>query len=61
MLARAVEQGQRRQQLTAVLPRQAVLSRVRGRIDHLTTERHHRLAKGKVACRFEELNADSEN
>jgi 5-methylcytosine-specific restriction enzyme subunit McrC len=59
VLARAVEQRQRRQLSTAFLPRQAVLSRVRGRIDHLTTERHHLLAKGQVACRFEELGVDS--
>lgn len=59
VLARAVEQRQRRQLSTAFLSRQAVLSRVRGRIDHLTTERHHLLAKGRVACRFEELSIDS--
>jgi 5-methylcytosine-specific restriction enzyme subunit McrC len=59
VVARAVEQRQRRQLSTAFLPRRAVLSRVRGRIDHLTTERHHLLAKGKVACRFEELGVDS--
>lgn len=59
VLALAVEQRQRRQLSTAFLPRQAVLSRVRGRIDHLSTERHHLLAKGRVACRFEDLSIDS--
>ena len=59
VLARAVEERQRRQLSTAFLPRQAVLSRVRGRIDHLTTHRRHLLAKGQVACRFEELSIDS--
>ncbi len=59
ILARAVEQRQRRQLTTAFLPRSAVLNRVRGRIDHLTTGRHRLLAKGQVACRFEELSIDS--
>ncbi|WP_411868824.1 5-methylcytosine-specific restriction endonuclease system specificity protein McrC [Vulcanococcus limneticus] len=59
ILARAVELRQRRQLSTAFLPREAVLSRVRGRIDHLTTSRRQLLAKGQVACRFEELSVDS--
>lgn len=59
VLALAVEERQRRQLSTAFLPRQAVISRVRGRIDHLPTERHFLLAKGRVACRFEELSIDS--
>ena len=59
ILARAVEQRQRRQLSTAFRQRQAVLSRVRGRIDHLSTSRRQLLAKGQVACRFEELTIDS--
>ena len=59
ILARAVEQRQRRQLSTTFLPREAVLSRGRGRIDHLTTSRRQLLAKGQVACRFEELSIDS--
>lgn len=59
ILARSVEQRQRRQLSTAFRQRQAVLSRVRGRIDHLTTSRQQLLAKGQVACRFEELTVDS--
>ena len=59
ILARAVEQRQRRQLSTAFRPREAVLTRVRGRIDHLTTSRRQLLAKGQVACRFEELTIDS--
>ena len=59
ILARAVEQRQRRQLSTSFLPREAVLTRVRGRIDHLTTSRRQLLAKGQVACRFEELSIDS--
>jgi 5-methylcytosine-specific restriction enzyme subunit McrC len=59
ILARAVEQRQRRQLSTAFRQREAVLSRVRGRIDHLTTTRRQLLSKGQVACRFEELTVDS--
>ena len=59
ILAKAVEVRQRRQLTTSFLPREAVLSRVRGRIDHLITSRRQLLAKGQVACRFEELSIDS--
>jgi 5-methylcytosine-specific restriction enzyme subunit McrC len=59
ILARAVEQRQRRQLSTAFRQREAMLSRVRGRMDHLTTSRRQLLSKGQVACRFEELTADS--
>jgi hypothetical protein len=44
ILARAVEQRQRRQLSTAFRQREAVLSRVRGRIDHLSTARRQLLA-----------------
>ncbi|WP_064609816.1 5-methylcytosine-specific restriction endonuclease system specificity protein McrC [Photobacterium sp. J15] len=37
----------------------AELSRVRGRIDTLTTERRRLLEKGKVRCRFDELTVDT--
>lgn len=37
----------------------AVISRVRGRIDTLYTERHRLLDRGKVCCRFEELTVDT--
>lgn len=37
----------------------AVINRVRGRIDTLTTERHRLLEKGKVSCRFDELTIDT--
>jgi len=59
ILARAVEQRQRRQLSTAFRQREAVLSRVRGRIDHLSTARRQLLAQGRIACRFEELTVDS--
>jgi 5-methylcytosine-specific restriction enzyme subunit McrC len=58
ILARSMEQRQRRQFSTAFRQREAVLSHIRGRIDHLTTSRRQLLAKGQVACRFEELTVD---
>jgi hypothetical protein len=59
ILARAVEQRQRRQLSTAFRHREAVLSRVRGRIDHLSPALRQLLAQGRIACRFEELTVDS--
>jgi 5-methylcytosine-specific restriction enzyme subunit McrC len=40
-------------------PRQAVLCRVRGRIDFLDTERRQLLDRGKVSCRFDELTVNT--
>lgn len=59
LLIRAVELRQRRQLSAGYQVRDAVLNRVRGRIDLLTTERHQLLARGSVACRFEELTIDT--
>ncbi len=39
--------------------RTAVINRVRGRIDILTTERQRLLEKGKICCRFDDLTADT--
>jgi len=39
--------------------REAVLSRLRGRIDLLNTERRRLLERGKVACRFDEFTIDT--
>ncbi len=39
--------------------RQSVLSRVRGRIQILTTARHQLLERGVVACQFEELTVNT--
>lgn len=39
--------------------REAVLSRVRGHVDLLATERHQLLSRGMVACRFENLTVDT--
>lgn len=59
ILARSVERRLRRNLSFGYQSRQATLSRVRGRIDHLYTERHQLLYKGLVACRFEELTVDT--
>jgi 5-methylcytosine-specific restriction enzyme subunit McrC len=59
ILAHAVEQRQRRHLSHGYRARVAVLNRVRGRIDVLKTERHQLLARGLVACRFDELTIDT--
>lgn len=59
ILARAVEERQRRRLSLGYQTRAAALNRVRGRIDALTTERHQLLARGLVACRFDELTIDT--
>ncbi|MBH2010426.1 MAG: 5-methylcytosine-specific restriction endonuclease system specificity protein McrC [Xanthomonadaceae bacterium] len=58
ILAHAVEVRQRRLNL-GYRSRDAVLNRVRGRIDVLNTERHRLLDRGLVACRFDELTIDT--
>ena len=59
ILTRAVEQRQRRRLSLGYRTRTAAINRVRGRIDVLTTERHQLLARGLVACRFDELTVDT--
>lgn len=59
ILARAVEIRQRRHLSFGYRSRDAVLNRVRGRINMLNTERHQLLARGLVACRFDELTIDT--
>lgn len=59
ILARAVEVRQRRRLNLGYRSRDAVLNRVRGRIDVLSTERHQLLDRGLVACRFDELTIDT--
>ena len=59
ILTFAVEKRQRRQLSLGYRRRQAVLNRVRGRIDILETECGHLLAHGRVACRFDELTIDT--
>jgi 5-methylcytosine-specific restriction enzyme subunit McrC len=59
ILAHAVEVRQRRRLSVGYQTRDAILNRVRGRIDVLATERHQLLARGLVACRFDELTIDT--
>lgn len=59
ILAHAAEKRMRRNLSFGYRHTEDVLSRVRGRIDLLATERHRLLARGLVACRFEELTVDT--
>ena len=61
ILSKAVEDRIRRQLTISFQSRSAVISRVRGRIDHLKTSRKQLLSKGKVACQFEELSINNQN
>lgn len=59
ILVHLVEQRLRRNLTYGYRFREAVLGRVRGRIDLFETERHHLLERGQVACRFDELTTDT--
>lgn len=59
ILAHTVEQRQRRRLSLGFQSQQSVVSRVRGRVDNLTTERKGLLSRGRVACRFENLTVDT--
>ena len=59
LLCFAVERRLRRNLSRGYRRAEAVLSRVRGRIDLLRTESESLLRQGKVACRFEEHTIDT--
>ena len=59
VLTRAVERRLRRNLSYDFQARRADLTRVRGRIDQLRTERHYLLQRGKIACSFDELTTDT--
>lgn len=59
ILSRQVERRLRRNLSFGYQSREAILGRVRGRINLLYTERHQLLDRGKVACRFDELTIDT--
>jgi 5-methylcytosine-specific restriction enzyme subunit McrC len=59
ILAHLVENRLRRHLGLGYRSRQATLSRVRGRIDVLDTERRQLLSRGLIACRFDELTNDT--
>ena len=58
-LAKAVEKRLRRPPSPGYMSRTEILTRVRGRIDVLTTERRRLLARGRIACRFDDLTVDT--
>jgi len=60
ILAHAVESRLRQRLSYGYRHREVPLNRVRGRIDVLTTERHQLLARGMVACRFDEMTIDTQ-
>jgi 5-methylcytosine-specific restriction enzyme subunit McrC len=59
LLIQVLQQRLRRNLSRGYRPRHAVLSRVRGRIDVLTTMSGHLLEQGRVACRFDEHTNDT--
>ena len=59
ILAFLVERRLRRNLSFRYQPKEAILGRVRGRINLLYTERYQLLDRGRVACRFEEFLVDT--
>ena len=59
LLVNAVERRLRRNFTRGYCHREKALTRVRGRINILTTESRQLLSKGEVFCRFEELTVDT--
>jgi 5-methylcytosine-specific restriction enzyme subunit McrC len=59
LLVEAVEYRLRRNLTRGYRNRQRVLTRVRGRIDILTTEARLLLSRGEVFCRFQDLTIDT--
>ncbi len=59
LLTRTVERRMRRNLSLGYRTRRADLTRVRGRIDLLRTERRQLLRRGRVACVFDELTVDT--
>lgn len=59
ILLSRVEQRLKRNLSYGYHERSAIISRVRGRIDILSTESHRLLDRGKVACRYDELTIDT--
>ena len=59
ILTRAVERRLRRNLSSEFDRREAELTRLRGRIDALRTERRRLLQQGRIACSFDELTTDT--
>jgi 5-methylcytosine-specific restriction enzyme subunit McrC len=59
VLAGAAEMRLRKRLTSGYRRNDRELHRVRGRIDILATERRHLLARGMIACQFDELSVDT--
>lgn len=59
MLTSCVERRLQRNLTPGYRSRDEIMGKVRGRINHLRTESHILLERGKVACSFDELCADT--
>lgn len=59
ILSRQVERRLKRNLSFGYQSREAILGRIRGCINLLSTERHQLLDRGKVACCFDELTVDT--
>ena len=59
LLVHEVEKRLRRQLNRDYTPTEAVLSRLRGRIDLLTTERRQLMQQGRIACRYHNFVVDT--
>jgi 5-methylcytosine-specific restriction enzyme subunit McrC len=59
LLSDAVEKRRRRNFTRGYRHRNAAITRVRGRIDVLTTESRQLISRGEVFCRFEEQTVDT--
>lgn len=59
ILTHAVERRLNRNLTHGYRPQQAILNRVRGRIDVLETTTRQLLSRGAVACRFDQLTVDT--
>ena len=59
LLVHEVEKRLRRQLNRDYTPTEAVLSRLRGRIDLLTTERRQLMQQGLIACRYHDFVVDT--
>ena len=58
ILTAEVERRLRRLLTHELQRRQADLTRVKGRINHIRTKRRHLLQRGKIACSFDEFTVD---
>ncbi len=60
ILTRRVEHRIKRNLTYGYRPKSLIVSRVRGRINHISTERKLLLHRGKIACSFDEMTVNTE-